>query len=203
MGPLTAAQKRQKEKDKKKRQKELDQAREENALHDLANGTPGQRKEAELVHITKQLRSLNLDVVDVPADGDCLFHALAHQHGGSMTAVDMRALLVEHIRSHSEDYIAFMEITEGRPVTEALEEYCASMSKSGTWGTALEVRAAADCFHTSIAMITATSVTVCGSGDTPAASAQWSVVFYQYLYTLGSHFNATSKRNDIVADDDD
>jgi hypothetical protein len=203
MPPLTAAQKRQKEKDKKKRQKELDQAREEHALHDLANGTPGQRKEAELIHISKQLAALHRDVVEVPADGDCLFHALAHQHGAGMTALDMRALLVEYIRAHKEDYSAFVEAPEGTSTDDPFESYCVSMGKNGTWGTALEVRAAADCFHVTIAMITATNVSVCGAVETPASSAQWAVIFYQYLYTLGCHFNATSKRSDVIADDED
>lgn len=196
MPPLTAAQKRQKEKDKKRRQKEMDQIKAENAQHDLCFGSPGDLREEEMTQIGKQLAVLQRVAVEMPSDGNCLFHALSHQHK-SASHTEMRKILVDHIRLHPDDFAAFIEAPESS--TDPLGDYCNSMGQDGAWGSIIEVRAAADCFQVPIAIVAAAGTTVVG-GDVAPHEAPWAVVFYEHLFTLGSHFNATEHLGCAVAE---
>jgi OTU domain-containing protein 6 len=190
MPPLTAAQKRQKEKDRKRRQKELDAIAQEHALHDLASGSPGERREAEIIRMKQQLAEIGRSVVEMPPDGNCLFHALTHQLGDpSISPEEMRALIVEHIRSHRDEFNSFI-IDEA--VVDPFEAYCTHMSMDGVWGSLLEVRAAAERFHVVIAVVAASGLTLVG-GECLPNDAPWAIAYYDHLYTLGSHFNATSR----------
>ena len=49
---------------------------------------------------------------DIPSDGDCLYHAVAHQLSKfeiNENAQSLRVKCANHIRSHPDDFCAFLE----------------------------------------------------------------------------------------------
>lgn len=219
MPPLTAAQKRQKEKDKKKKQKELELIRQEHAEFDANNNSsPGAKKTIEQKLVNERLAAMGRVVVAVPSDGDCLYHALLQQknskegRGGTANAseaavAELRKLIADHIASHADEYEAFIldedvsrttskcaanspppTVNVDEP-TGKLQRYCAELIKSGVWGSLLEVRAASELFSVSIAVVKSDDIVTFGASA--AADCAWCIAFYDHLYALGGHFNAT------------
>ena len=87
----------------------------------------------------------NMKVKSIPADGNCLFEALAQSLGGK-TARNVRASVVTHLTKHQGRYKPWWdgkEPTEAENACESWESYLTMLSKIGAWGSALEVSAAA------------------------------------------------------------
>eukprot|EP00438_Fugacium_kawagutii_P012764 Skav214213 [mRNA] locus=scaffold489:389796:397939:+ [translate_table: standard] len=87
----------------------------------------------------------NLKVKAIPADGNCLFAAIAESLGGK-TARNVRASVVNHLKKYQGRYEPWWdgkEPTEEEGVCESWEKYLAMLAKVGAWGSALEVSAAA------------------------------------------------------------
>lgn len=87
----------------------------------------------------------NMKAKSIPADGNCLFEALAQSLGGK-TARNVRASVVTHLKKHHGRYQPWWdgkEPTEAENACESWESYLTMLSKVGAWGSALEVSAAA------------------------------------------------------------
>ncbi|RCV15122.1 hypothetical protein SETIT_3G032900v2 [Setaria italica] len=94
-------------------------------------------KKADMTEFRAQLDSLGLKIVEVNADGNCFFRALGDQLEGSEEEhMKYRAMVVEYIVKHREDFEPFIE--DEVP----FEEYCDSMLKDGTWAGHMELQAA-------------------------------------------------------------
>lgn len=85
-------------------------------------------------------------LVDVPADGHCLFRALIHQlslrgikYPSDVGHLVIRKQTVKQMRSHPEVYSPFID-TE----TCSFEEYCNKMENTGEWGGDVELTAFSD-----------------------------------------------------------
>lgn len=97
--------------------------------------------------LEERLERLNLDMLDVVGDGNCQFRAVSNALYGSQDHhLRVRAAAVAHIRDHADEYINFLG--------EDLELYCAEMSKSGTWGDELTLRALCDSYGVIINVVT-------------------------------------------------
>lgn len=87
--------------------------------------------------------------VNVPGDGNCMFHALAYSLKGSArrTAAELRADAVQYMRAHldqplypandattAREWIGFA----GYP---SAEQYLQTLARNGTWGQSLELAA--------------------------------------------------------------
>lgn len=87
----------------------------------------------------------NMKVKSIPADGNCLFEAVAQSLGGK-TARNVRAGVVNHLKKYQGRYKPWWdgkEPTEEEGPCESWETYLAMLAKVGAWGSALEVAAAA------------------------------------------------------------
>ena len=65
--------------------------------------------------MASQMADLNLCIYEMPSDGDCLFHALAHQlrrSGIEFTTQRLRAMAVEEIMKDFDYYRAFFDEEE-------------------------------------------------------------------------------------------
>lgn len=88
-----------------------------------------------------QLFGLKEKVMD--GDGNCQFRALADQMYGSQERHrEVRATVVKMLRAEPDAYAAFVCEGDG----DTYEEYCANMSRDGTWGDAITMQAAADAY---------------------------------------------------------
>lgn len=128
-GP-TRAQKRREAKQAKEAEREARIALERAALGE----TP---EEAETNKIEELLGGLNFVLHDIPPDGNCMFRSLEDQLsfqstsalGFSHKPVDhcgLRKIASDHIRSHREDFEAFLEVP--------IDEYCDKMAENSEWG---------------------------------------------------------------------
>ncbi|KAL8447476.1 hypothetical protein Emed_004359 [Eimeria media] len=83
------------------------------------------------------LRAAGLVVRSIVADGNCLFRAAADQlYGDQGMHMKLREAAVSYIRSHPDDFQAFLDTEE-----ESFDEYVKRLSREGTWGGQLELQA--------------------------------------------------------------
>jgi hypothetical protein len=89
----------------------------------------------------------NMTAVDVPGDGNCMFHAVAAA-APDMTAAQLRAAAVQYMRDKldvplfpdNQDTATFRQWIQwaGHPQAEA---YLAALARNGTWGQSLDLAA--------------------------------------------------------------
>ncbi|KAK9135934.1 hypothetical protein Syun_015264 [Stephania yunnanensis] len=94
-------------------------------------------KQPDVSEFRSQLDSLGLKIVQVTADGNCFFRALADQMEGNEEEHEKyRLRVVKYIKGHREEFEPFIE--DDVP----FDEYCQSMEKDGTWAGNMELQAA-------------------------------------------------------------
>ncbi|QCD81608.1 OTU domain-containing protein 3 isoform X2 [Vigna unguiculata] len=94
-------------------------------------------KQADTSQFRTQLDALGLRIVEVTADGNCFFRALADQlEGNEEEHKKYRSMVVKHILDNREMFEPFIE--DEVP----FDEYCLSMENDGTWAGHMELQAA-------------------------------------------------------------
>ncbi|XP_058081809.1 OVARIAN TUMOR DOMAIN-containing deubiquitinating enzyme 7 isoform X6 [Magnolia sinica] len=94
-------------------------------------------KPANIAQFHPQLDSLGLKIIQVTADGNCFFRALADQlEGNEEEHGKYRHMVVQYIMKHRQEFEPFIE--DDVP----FDEYCKSMEKDGTWAGNMELQAA-------------------------------------------------------------
>lgn len=93
----------------------------------------------------QQLDALGLKIIQVTADGNCFFRALADQlEGNEEEHEKYRNMVVHFIMKNREMFEPFIE--DEVP----FDEYCQSMEKDGTWAGHMELQAASLVTHCNI-----------------------------------------------------
>ncbi|XP_042441996.1 OVARIAN TUMOR DOMAIN-containing deubiquitinating enzyme 7-like isoform X2 [Zingiber officinale] len=101
------------------------------------DGVKKHGKQTDIEEFRVQLDVLGLKIVEVTADGNCFFRALADQlHGNEDEHQKYREMVVKYIMNHREDFEPFIE--DEVP----FDEYCRTMEKDGTWAGNMELQAA-------------------------------------------------------------
>lgn len=182
------AQKQVKMQQKMERQTELEKAERERMERLIAEAGPSDQA-IEREKIEKKLHQKGLALLDVPADGDCLFHALADQLkrvGTEKTDGEIRSEVVEYIREHPDEYAGFMGSDEG---VKGVETYCEKMNKKGCWGGDIEINAAANVYKCSITVFSAdANDIVIGSGG-----KKLTIAYLKHDLCTGEHYNSVIK----------
>ncbi|XP_039167455.1 OVARIAN TUMOR DOMAIN-containing deubiquitinating enzyme 7-like isoform X4 [Eucalyptus grandis] len=96
-----------------------------------------QGKQADNTQFRAQLDALGLKIVQVTADGNCFFRAVADQlEGNEEEHGKYRSTVVQYILKNREMFEPFIE--DDAP----FEEYCKTMDNDGTWAGHMELQAA-------------------------------------------------------------
>ncbi|XVF17652.1 hypothetical protein REPUB_Repub10bG0141500 [Reevesia pubescens] len=96
-----------------------------------------QGKQTDISQFLAQLDALGLKIIQVTADGNCFFRALADQlEGDEEEHGKYRSMVVQYIVKNREMFEPFIE--DEVP----FDEYCQSMEKDGTWAGHMELQAA-------------------------------------------------------------
>ncbi|KAH1202610.1 OTU domain-containing protein 3 [Glycine max] len=96
-----------------------------------------QGKQVGTSQFRTQLDGLGLRIVEVTADGNCFFRAVADQlEGNEEEHGKYRSMVVKHILDNREMFEPFIE--DEVP----FDEYCQSMENDGTWAGHMELQAA-------------------------------------------------------------
>ncbi|KAL7231779.1 hypothetical protein ACSBR2_009919 [Camellia fascicularis] len=102
-------------------------------------------KQGDISDIRAQLDAFGLKIIQVTADGNCFFRALADQLDGSEEEHEKyRSMVVQYILKNREMFEPFIE--DEVP----FDEYCQSMEKDGTWAGHMELQAASLVTHSNI-----------------------------------------------------
>lgn len=102
-------------------------------------------KQSDISEFRAQLDALGLKIIEVTADGNCFFRALADQLEGDEDNHEMyRKMVVHYIMKNRENFEPFIE--DEVP----FDEYCQSMEKDGTWAGHMELQAASLVTHSNI-----------------------------------------------------
>ena len=93
----------------------------------------GRRISAELA-FADRMENIGLHIVEVEADGNCLFRALSHQlYCTEDRHAELRQRCVKHMLQYRHRFEIFC--------TADFDSYCKSMAMDGTWASELEIRA--------------------------------------------------------------
>ncbi|XP_044470037.1 OVARIAN TUMOR DOMAIN-containing deubiquitinating enzyme 7 isoform X2 [Mangifera indica] len=102
-------------------------------------------KQADISQFRAQLDTLGLKIIQVTADGNCFFRALADQLEGNEEEYEKyRRMVVQYIVENRETFEPFIE--DDVP----FDEYCQSMDEDGTWAGHMELQAASLVTHCNI-----------------------------------------------------
>lgn len=96
-----------------------------------------QGKQEDISHLRTQLDALGLKIIQVTADGNCFFRALADQlEGNEDEHGKYRSMVVQYIVNNRETFEPFIEDDV------SFDEYCRNMGKDYTWAGHMELQAA-------------------------------------------------------------
>ncbi|KAL4582257.1 hypothetical protein LXL04_006801 [Taraxacum kok-saghyz] len=102
-------------------------------------------KQSDISEFRAQLDALGLKIIQVTADGNCFFRAVADQLEGDEDKHEKyRKMVVHYIMKNRENFEPFIE--DEVP----FDEYCESMEKDGTWAGNMELQAASLVTHSNI-----------------------------------------------------
>jgi OTU domain-containing protein 6 len=214
-----AAMERQKKLEKIREQKEAERQRiidqERQSIEDAKNIGPTLR-DIEMQQITQQFQN-QYQIQPIPADGNCLFRAIAAQCPASSTTEatndppmmsyqEIRALCAQTMLAHESEFAPFCEYNSD-DITNYQEYTKAVQYSSHHWGGHLEIRAlsmalqrpvhvySSNTLHTKEPLIidaTAASSTTAATGsvsDHPAVVEPIRLSYHLHYYALGEHYN--------------
>lgn len=151
-------------------------------------------KYIEMQAIEEQLRPKNLIVHPVPADGHCLYSAVAHQmktieiSSGIPTSVEgLRNATADYLLKHEEEYIPFVEEIDGDKT--AFKRYCERLRSTAVWGGQVELKALADILDAGIEVYAA-NMPIVQMGKCDDTSSVLRVSYHREYYSLGEHYNS-------------
>lgn len=158
----------------------------------------------ELGVIKQVLKTMNLKLHNIPADGNCLYLAVNHQLqvGGRPTQSvnDLRKITADFMRKNKDEFLPFMcnELDESEVVSEEqFESYCKDVATTKLWGGQLELRALSNILKCPIKVIQAAGPpTLQGESF---KGPELTLTYHRHLYRLGEHYNSTVP----VVDDED
>lgn len=193
---VSRAQKRREKKESEARE------REKRIVEQSEKNREGPRV-IEMNSITKVLRELNLQIHNIPADGNCLYLAVNHQLQVSgkptYSVSELRKKTANFMRVHKDDFIPFMynEDDDGDIISEeSFENYCKEVEKTKLWGGQLELKALSNILTCPIKVIQAIGPpTIQGENF---KGPELILTYHRHLYRLGEHYNSTLPEEENV-----
>ncbi|XP_063934014.1 deubiquitinase OTUD6B-like isoform X2 [Zophobas morio] len=144
-------------------------------------------REEELSLLDSQLVVLKRKVYEVPADGNCLFSAIAHQLHINHIKPRGIAESAKTLRSNKERFLPFMHSETGEVLTEEeFDEYCYKLSHTNEWGGQLEIQALSESLHVAITVVQAARPPV----SFGAGTASLYLVYFRKAFSLGEHYDS-------------
>lgn len=166
--------------------------------------------------LMQQLDSLSLAIVSIPSDGNCLYHALAHQINShpvlsskqssllenNQVSIPIHILLrrriAEFILKHQQEFSPFIYDefgdTTGKPSEELVKDYCDRIISSNTWGGHLEIQAACNILKTPIWIYQANQPLIKFSSSEEDQNEPIRLSYHHKEFGLGGeHYNSIVK----------
>ncbi|XP_040564361.1 deubiquitinase OTUD6B [Lepeophtheirus salmonis] len=178
---MSKAQKKRKEKERKEkdREEEIKLAAEMNQL--------GVRQ-VEIDKLKDILSNRGLRLKDIPADGDCMFSAIADQVRGQ-TVKSLRLSAAKRLRESMTEVLPFLTNANGKILSPTeFETYCSDLeSKSDIWGGQVELNALSHVLERQIEVIQAEGTPILLGEDYEDIVI---LAYHRHMYGLGEHYNS-------------
>ena len=178
---------------KKRKEKKAQQMRQ---AYEEAKDEAGQSvnyKQLEELDILKQLEGLSLKIKEIPADGHCMYSAIAHQLGQDYTFKEIRSLAAGYMRDHPNDFIPFMINDSGDMLSsKEFEDYCEKIESSAEWGGQIELQAVSKHLNRAIHIVQMGSP-ILKIGEDHVQKPPICLSYHRHAYGLGEHYNSLMK----------
>jgi len=179
-----AEKKRQKSQRKKSRQKEAEKQRELQIEEENANAGPSlkdleQKRMDELYLAPRGLR-----IIDISADGHCLYRAVAYQLGGENDFWKVRGLCADELKSSESEFSPFAEFED------SYDNYVDRVRSSAEWGGQLELQCLAKALKRQIIVYCAESSPLEIGSIVDNDQDPIRLSYHKHYYALGEHYNA-------------
>ena len=186
--------KQEKARQKRAKQRQVELERQTQIEQETAEAGPSPRDvELERLH---QLIGAHYVIADIPADGHCLYRAVAAQlNNPAQDYRTVRGICADRLLQHANAYAPFAELEQGATFTN----YCERVRFGTEWGGHLEIRALATALQRSIHIY---SVAAAANGYTavePEDQVQRNsghneldpirLSYHVHYYALGEHYN--------------
>lgn len=150
--------------------------------------------------LNKLLKSKNLEIREVDADGDCLFKAIEHQlsllnnqQKNIFTFDKLRARTSDYMLENPDEFIPFLLNDSGNLMTESeFKNYCHRVANTKQWGGNIELSALAKIIKRPIHIYQADSSQpiIIETCDQEISDRPVLLSFHKHLYCLGEHYNS-------------
>ncbi|PIC36559.1 hypothetical protein B9Z55_015504 [Caenorhabditis nigoni] len=145
----------------------------------------------------------HLRMIEISADGDCMYNSLVHQlqeEGIEISVRKLRKACGQYMREHKDDVAPFIADTDvdtsaQKTSDEKWEKYLEGVEKpadqGGVWGGELELRAISQHYKKVILVYRAEGPHKIGAEFESAEDRPLRIVYLRLAYTLGEHYNST------------
>lgn len=175
---VSKAQKRRDKKAEKEKERLEDIAKQE---EENKNGL----RALETQKIKALLAARNLQISEIPSDGDCLFAGVIHQLKKPTNVHDLRKLVAEALLKFKDDFQPFLSLDDS-----AYEDYCQKMASTPKWGGQVEISAMSKALRIPIEVIQAEGPPVKIGHDEFKNDNAVILTYHRHYYGLGEHYNS-------------
>jgi len=181
------------EKKRAKRRAALQKEKEREERIEQENKEAGPSAKDMELQALKILIPDNLQIKEIPADGHCLYRAIASQT--SFTYTEMRHLAAEELSNHREEYEPFFIVDDNDSNNVvSFDQHIQQVRNTAEWGGHIELRALAKALHRTIMVYSTTTTTssplTIDSGDNNNNDKQILLTYHRHYYALGEHYNS-------------
>lgn len=169
--------------------------------------------EKEMSDLRLLLASRDLSLVDVPADGDCFYHAILKQlkteesspnnttdvtTTSVPTVLDLRIAVSKILLDRESEFAAFFDISDTNCEAKSFKDYCEKIRSTHEWAGHLEITAMSHHLNRPIEIVQANSDSILIGQDvsanqkheeSEAAQKNIVLVYHKHLLKCGEHYN--------------
>ena len=150
----------------------------------------------ELRQMIEEGSNGNREIVEMEADGNCLFRSISHQlhndFGENHDAV--RNEICNYLEENKEDFKIFLLLDDEEEDVMEFEDYVSEMREDATWGGDVEIVCAARYYKRQITIFSATGAYNIGIGDEDPSGPDLLLSYHE-----NSHYNSVyeAERNSL------
>lgn len=134
-----------------------------------------------------QLSEKGFRIIEIAADGHCLFSSIGCQLDPPKDHWELRSLAAKYLSSHRSEYECFIDTEATAGTADKFEEYCRKIESTGMWGGQIELETLSRALNLTIIVLQSEGPEICFN------SSQEQVIylsFHRFAFSLGEHYNA-------------
>ncbi|CAL2041826.1 unnamed protein product [Caenorhabditis brenneri] len=158
-------------------------------------------KAMEKAAIKAMLTEDRLKMIDIPADGDCMYNAIAHQlqeENIEISARKLRKACAQFMRDHKDEFAPFIadsDVGGGNDNENNWELYIQGVERcaevGGVWGGEMELKALSMMYKKVIVVYRETGKYELGMEYLDPKDRALRIVYLRKAFHLGEHYNST------------